>query len=494
MKKIAEAAATSSKAASEDPRMRWLLAVAPDATVIVDSEGRIVTLNAQVAEMFGYPRAELLGAAVEILLPEHLRETHVMRRKEYQSTPRVRPMGVGLELSGRRQDGSEFPVEISLSPLESDGEMLVASTIRDLTERRELEAARFQLAAIVDSNDAVISETLDGLIVSWNNAAESIFGYSNEEAVGQPMAMLVPKGRDGEVDVMLAQLRRGERVGIHDAVRARKDGSLVDVSISMSAIRDRSGALVGASKVVRDITERMETEAALAAAREKAETSSKAFEAFSYSVAHDLRAPLRAIDGFSEALASEYGHLLDGGGQDYLQRVRSSAQRMANLIDSLLLLARVTHQELSSARVDLSALAALALERLAHASPDREVITVVQPDLIVQGDEVLLANALDNLFSNAWKFTAGRAEARIEFGHKDRAYFVQDNGAGFDMDYSGKLFGVFQRLHTPAEFAGTGIGLATVQRIIQRHGGQIWAEGGVNLGATFHFTLSGVAR
>jgi signal transduction histidine kinase len=262
----------------------------------------------------------------------------------------------------------------------------------------------------------------------------------------------------------------------------------------MSAIRDRSGALVGASKVVRDITERMETEAALAGATEAAETSSKAFEAFSYSVAHDLRAPLRAIDGFSEALASEYGHLLDGVGQDYLERVRSSAQRMANLIDSLLLLARVTHQELSSARVDLSALAALALERLAEASPDREVVTVVQPDLIVRGDEVLLANALDNLFSNAWKFTADRAEARIEFGRKDLAYFIRDNGAGFDMDYSGKLFGVFQRLHTPAEFAGTGIGLATVQRIIERHGGQIWAEGSVDLGATFHFTLSGMAK
>jgi len=203
---------------------------------------------------------------------------------------------------------------------------------------------------------------------------------------------------------------------------------------------------------------------------------------------------LRAIDGFSGALAAEYGHVLDETGQDYLRRVRSSAGRMADLIDSLLRLARVTHQELGSAAVDLSALATSVLARLAQESPDREVLTVVQPGLIVRGDEVLLANALENLFANAWKFTKGRVGARVEFGREGSAYFVRDNGVGFDMAFSGKLFGVFQRLHSPSEFAGTGIGLATVQRIIQRHGGRIWAEGQVGVGATFHFTLGGTNR
>jgi PAS domain S-box-containing protein len=478
-----------------EDRFRRFVESAPDAIVIARSDGTIVLVNAQTEELFGYPRAELLGKKVEMLVPEGFRGTHAQRRREYETDRQVRSMGIGLELHGQRKDGSEFPVEISLSPLEADGEVLVSSAIRDLTERRKLDAARFQLAAIVDStDDAIISVSLDGRIASWNNAAEGIFGHTSEEAVGQPMTMLMPEGCGDEVEVMLGQLRSGERVGIHDAVRVRKDGSLVDVSISMSAILNRSGALIGASKVVRDITQRKRTEASLASAMAAAEVSSKAFEAFSYSVAHDLRAPLRAIDGFGGALESEYGHLLDDDGKDYLRRVRGSARRMAELIDSLLRLARVTHQELGSATVDLSALATAALDRLAQESPDREVITVVQPGLTARGDAVLLANALDNLFANAWKFTRNRAGARIEFGREDSAYFVRDNGAGFDMAFSGKLFGVFQRLHTPTEFSGTGIGLATVQRIIQRHGGRIWAEGAVDAGATFHFTLAEAAR
>ena len=478
-----------------EERFRRFVESAPDAIVIARSDGTIVLVNAQTEDLFGYPREELLGATVEILVPEAFREKHPDRRQAYEADRRVRSMGIGLELHGRRKDGTEFPVEISLSSLESDGEMLVSSAIRDLTERRKLDAARFQLAAIVESTeDAIISESLDGRIITWNNAEVGIFGYTHDEAVGQPMSMLVPEGSADDVDVMLARLRSGGRVSMHDAVRVHKDGSLVDVSISMSAIRDRNGALTGASKVVRDITQRKQAEASLAAALAAAETSSQAFEAFSYSVAHDLRAPLRAIDGFSGALASEYGHVLDGAGQDYLTRVRSSARRMAALIDGLLLLARVTHQELGSATVNLSVLASAALDRLRQESLGRDVVAVVQPDLIAHGDQVLLACALDNLIANAWRFTENRSDARIEFGCEGSTYFVRDNGVGFDMAYSGKLFGVFQRLHTPDESAGTGIGLATAQRIIQRHGGHIWAEGAVGVGATFRFTLAGSGK
>lgn len=478
-----------------EDRFRRFIESAPDAMVIAQRDGTIVLVNAQTEELFGYQREELLGAKVEMLVPEKFRVTHAQRRLEYDTDRQVRSMGIGLDLHGRRKDGSEFPVEISLSPLESDGEVLVSSAIRDLSERRKLDEARFQLAAIVDSSDdAIISESLDGRITSWNSAAERIFGYTVDEAVGRPLAMLIPESCGDEVDVMLAQLASGERIRNHDAVRVRKDGSLVDVSISMSAIHDRSGTLTGASKVIRDITQRKRAEASLAAAKEAAEVSSKAFEAFSYSVAHDLRAPLRAIDGFGQALAAEYGHLLDDGGRDYLNRVRTSTRRMAELIDSLLLLARVTHHELGSATVDLSALASTIVDRLRQESPDREVVAVIQSGLVARGDAVLLANALENLLANAWKFTVNQSVAQIEFGRDGFVYFVRDNGAGFDMAYSEKLFGVFQRLHTPTEFAGTGIGLATVQRIIERHGGKIWAEGALDAGATFRFTLSEADR
>jgi light-regulated signal transduction histidine kinase (bacteriophytochrome) len=231
----------------------------------------------------------------------------------------------------------------------------------------------------------------------------------------------------------------------------------------------------------------------MAQAKDAAETASRELEAFSYSVAHDLRAPLRGIDGFSLALLEDHSAQLDAEGKEFLRRVRESTQFMAQLIDSLLLLARVTQSELRRERVDLSRLAASAMARLASAQPERQTEVIIADGLFANGDGRLLGIALDNLIGNAWKFTAKRPKARIAFGRGvDRgqpAYFVSDDGAGFDMAYAAKLFGVFQRLHTPDEFEGTGIGLATVERIIRRHGGRIWARGEVNRGATFYFTL-----
>jgi light-regulated signal transduction histidine kinase (bacteriophytochrome) len=302
--------------------------------------------------------------------------------------------------------------------------------------------------------------------------------------------MLLPPGHEGDVDEMLNRIIHGVRVEHHDAVRRSSTGENLDVSISMSPILDQHGNLVGASKVVRDITERKRAEVALAEARDAAEASSHAFEAFSYSVAHDLRAPLRAIDGFSQALRDEFAQVLDETGLDYLERVCGSAQQMAGLIDGLLSLARVTHREFTSTNVDLSMLVTSVADRLRNQSPERVVQVIVHPGLSAPGDETLLANALENLLSNAWKFTRDQPQARIEFGSDKDGYFVRDNGAGFNTAFSAKLFGVFQRLHTAEEFEGTGIGLATVQRIIRRHGGQIWAESTVGNGATFHFTLS----
>jgi signal transduction histidine kinase len=230
-------------------------------------------------------------------------------------------------------------------------------------------------------------------------------------------------------------------------------------------------------------------------AKAAADAANSELEAFSYSVAHDLRAPLRAIDGFSQALLEDYNDRLNDEGRTYLRFVRESAQHMAELIDGLLNLSRVARSELRQESSDLSSLARGVLAQLQRAEPDRKVETIIADEIVVQSDSRLLKIALENLLGNAWKFTSKRPDARIELGSTvsegQPTIFVRDNGAGFDQAYAGKLFGVFQRLHGASEFEGTGIGLATVQRIVSRHGGRIWAEGAIDKGATFYFTLGG---
>jgi light-regulated signal transduction histidine kinase (bacteriophytochrome) len=219
------------------------------------------------------------------------------------------------------------------------------------------------------------------------------------------------------------------------------------------------------------------------------QAANRELEAFAYSVSHDLRAPLRSIDGFSKALIEDYGDKLDSQAHEYLNRVRASTQHMGRLIDDLLKLSRITRSELVRETVDLSGLARAIAGDLARSDPERIVRVAIADDLVANGDRRLLRVLLENLLNNAWKFTKKKNLAEIEFAEHNQVYFVRDNGAGFDMTYAGKLFGAFQRLHSAADYPGTGIGLATVKRIVDRHGGRIWAESAVDQGATFFFTL-----
>jgi len=487
------------KAEASEERFRGLLEAAPDAIVIVDPSGRIVLVNASTEAIFRRPRSELLGASVESLVPQRFRERHTAQHQAFFAQALRKPTPA-LELCGLRADECEFPLEMTLSPLTTEEGPLVILAMRDISDRRHAEAQRARLAAIVDSSDdAIVGKTLEGIVTSWNAGAARIFGYAPEEIVGRSIKVIIPPGREQEEASILERLGRGERIAHFRTVRLRKDGREIHVAITSSAVRDARGVLVGASKVARDITDQVRAEEELARAKDAAEAANRELEAFSYSVAHDLRAPLRGMGGFARVLLEGYRDKLDAEGQDWLQEIVLNAQKMAALIDALLSLARLTRSEPRYTRVDLSALAREAADQLVAADACRDVEWSIEPGMVATLDPSLARALVGNLLGNAWKFTSKVPASRracIEVGTTEiegrRVFFVRDNGAGFDMAFADKLFGPFQRLHTVDEFPGTGIGLATVQRIVRRHGGRVWAEGRVDGGATFYFAFNEV--
>ena len=307
----------------------------------------------------------------------------------------------------------------------------------------------------------------------------------------------------GAIGVSLLFQRRISQPILDLAMTAKKVSEDKDFSVrAKAASRDETGLLIETfNEMLARIQEqnqalekaRDELEERVIERTTQLEAANKELESFSYSVSHDLRAPLRSIDGFSQALFEDYGDKLDAQGRSDLQRVRAATQRMAQLIDDMLNLSRVSRGEVRREMVDLSSMVRNIAEELKAAEPDRKVDVAIADGIQAEGDVRLLRVLVENLLSNAWKFTGKHPTAKIEFGISQNngkpVYFVRDDGAGFDMAYAGKLFGAFQRLHSMSEFNGTGVGLATVQRIVNRHGGKVWAEGTVDQGATFYFTL-----
>jgi PAS domain S-box-containing protein len=379
---------------------------------------------------------------------------------------------------------------------------------RKISRQRErieaaLQESEERLRLMVDSvtDYAIIMLDPTGRIASWNQGAERLKGYRANEIVGQHFSVFyTPEDRAAgkPQDGIKRAITKGHSED--EGWRVRKDGSRYWANAVISAVRDSKNQLRGFSKVTRDMTERKRSEEQvqelnqdLLHQTQQLTAANQELEAFSYSVSHDLRTPLRAIDGFSkEILENEIQNLTELGKKD-LQRIRSATQRMAQLIDDLLSLSRVTREEIIWDTVDLGEMAQAIAAELHANDPGRLVEFRAEPNLIAHGDPRHLRIALENLIGNAWKFTLGQSRAVIEFGKTQKngvpVFFLRDNGIGFSMAYVDKLFGVFQRLHDDKAFPGTGIGLALVQRIIRRHGGEIWAEAKENQGALFQFSL-----
>ncbi len=482
---------------ASEARFRALLESAPDAIVIADPKGRIELANAQAEKYFGYTRDELLHQSIEILVPESLRDRHVSHRANYAADPYPRPMGAGLELFGRRKDGSEFPIEISLSPLQTPQGMVVTAIIRDISARKQIERqrkdAQTRYRELMDNLPVGVyrkTAGTDGRFLEVNPALVSMLEADSAAALlerplatfrtaeGRPLFGGDERQLDAVVNAEIELLTLKGRP-FHGAISAR--------------LRREADGRTYYDGIIEDVTARKEIERQLESRTAELEAINRELEAFSYSVSHDLRAPLRAIDGFSRILLTDYTERLDETGRDRLGRIRRAAQHMGTLIDDLLKLSRVTRTELKPEDVDMSALAEDVANDLRRQTPEHEVAFSIAPALHANGDRGLLRIVLDNLLGNAWKFTGGRPDARVSLDVDLRGgqtvYVVSDNGAGFDMAYADKLFGVFQRLHDVKEFPGTGIGLATVQRIVHKHGGRIWAESEVGRGARFYFTL-----
>jgi PAS domain S-box-containing protein len=502
-KRTEQAGARSEVIRASELSYRRLFEAARDGIMILDVEtGRINDVNPFLVELLGFSRSEMIGKTVGELSPFKDIESNKVMLDRLQKDGYVRHEHLPLE----RRDGRHIAVEFVSNVYQTGDRNVIQCNIRDITERKRAEKTASRLAAIIESSDdAIIGEDLDGNIQSWNAGAEKIFGYSAAEMAGGPITPLLPAERLEEEHSILEKIKRGESVPHLETVRVRKDGSRVEVSITVSPIKDSAGKVVGASKVARDITERRQAAEALrrinteleqhiAERTAQLQAANGELEAFSYSVSHDLRAPLRHVMGYVDLLRNEAGASLSGKGLAHLRTISEAAKRMGELIDDLLAFSRAGRVGLQKRDINLDELVREMLREFQADTKERNIVWQIHPLPAVWADHNLLRQALANLISNAVKFTTARAQAEIEIGcgpdtNGETVIFIRDNGAGFDPRYAHKLFGVFQRLHSAVEFEGTGIGLANVQRIIGRHGGRAWAEGVVDGGATFYFSI-----
>ena len=491
-----------------------ILDSAMNAILSIDQEGCVHEWNRAAGAIFGYPKAEAVGRRMdELIIPRGQREYYHNRLSEYLMTGVGSLLGRPFELTLMRADGTEFYGELAITRNSQDESTQYTCILRDITERKQAEADRVLLAAIVESSaDSIISKDLNGIITSWNRGAERMFGYTLQEAMGQPITIIVPSERHHEEQQILARINRGERIGFFETICRRKDGALLDVSVAISPLKDSLGRIVGDSRIARDVTERKCTEEKLRQSEtsfrvlaEKLEvkvqqrtaqlqTSLNSVEDLLYTIAHDLRAPNRTMQGFAQLLQLEYGNQLDDMARDYLSRISTAAVRNDELIRDLLEYGRLSHEEVPLAPVDLrqiveSVLSAFETEirqRHAHIHRGGE-----WPVVVANGR--MLKQVLTNFLTNALIYVPPDREPEVTISAVSKngkaVLRVKDNGIGISPGQIDRAFKPFIRLPNPTNAPGTGMGLAIVKKAAERMNAAVGAESTPGSGACFWLEL-----
>jgi PAS domain S-box-containing protein len=455
----------------------------------VGQDGTILWANEAERNLLGYSREEYLGHNIAEFHVDQPVIDDILRRLRNDEKLN------GYETRMLCKDGSICDVAINSSVYREDGLFTHTRCVTlDITAKTDAMELQARLAAIVESSDdAIISKDLDGVIRSWNAGAQRLFGYTPEEVIGKPITLIIPPDHLDEEPQIINRLQRGERVDHFETIRRRKDGSLIDVSLTISPVKDAHGKVIGASKIARDITERHRQEKALHEANKALAQSNADLQQFAYSASHDLQEPLRMVAVYGELLKKEFGGQLGPSGDQYIGYTIQGARQMEHLLGDL----RAYTLASSAVRVPTEALDAGQI--LARTLANLESVIKNNDGLVSQAalphvrmHEFQLEQLFQNLIGNAIRYRSAappRIYVAAERQEGEWLFSIKDNGIGIDPQYKEQIFGIFQRLHSTAEYPGTGMGLAICQRIVERAGGRIWVESAPGRGSTFFFTL-----
>jgi PAS domain S-box-containing protein len=493
-----------SESTESEAKYRGLMEAAPDAMVVVNTDGEIVLLNVQAEKQFGYHRDELLGQKVTNIIPEGFAERLVADDLRSAEDALAQEIGTGIELTGQRKDGSEFPIELMLSPLESTEGMLVTAAIRDISVRKNAEKVLAQMEGkyrglLEAAPDAMVVVNQGGEIVLLNLQAEKQFGYRRDELLGQKVTNIIPQGfaerliadglRSAE-DALAQQIGAGIELS-----GRRKDRTEFPIELMLSPLGGAEGILVTAA--IRNIGVRKTAEAHLLQKMKELNRSNEELGQFAYIASHDLQEPLRMVASYTQLLSRRYKGKLDTDADEFIAYAVDGATRMQRLIQDLLAYSRVGTTGKELCKTSSETALQTALSNLRGAMEETGALVTHDPLPTVMADETQLIQLFQNLVGNAIKYQnpgIPKIHVAATNGGKQYRFSVKDNGLGIDPQYFERIFGMFQRLHKREEYAGTGIGLAICKKIVERHGGQISVESQPGQGSTFRFALTGAEQ